>query len=128
MISVYYDGKCGLCAKEINHYMKIAPLDKFEWVDVTESQDALTEHGISYAQSLKLLHVKDHDGTIYKEIRAFAVIWSNLNKWYWSVFACLIKLPIILQISNGLYRLFAAWRFKKLKHCQLALKKEQGSK
>ena len=24
MIKVFYDGKCGLCSKEINHYRKIA--------------------------------------------------------------------------------------------------------
>ena len=25
LTTVFYDGKCGLCSKEINHYMKIAP-------------------------------------------------------------------------------------------------------
>ena len=25
LVTVFYDGKCGLCSKEINHYKKIAP-------------------------------------------------------------------------------------------------------
>ena len=27
--TVFYDGKCGLCSKEINHYKKIAPNGKY---------------------------------------------------------------------------------------------------
>ena len=32
---VLYDGKCGLCNKEILYYQTIAPKGKFEWVDIT---------------------------------------------------------------------------------------------
>ena len=28
LVTVFYDGKCGLCSKEINHYKKIAPTGK----------------------------------------------------------------------------------------------------
>ena len=41
MITVLYDGKCGLCRKEINHYRKIAPDNIFDWQDITESADDL---------------------------------------------------------------------------------------
>jgi len=37
MITVFYDGQCGLCLKEINHYKKIAPPNIFEWKDITLS-------------------------------------------------------------------------------------------
>ena len=37
MITVFYDGKCGLCSKEINHYRKVAPSGIFSWQDITES-------------------------------------------------------------------------------------------
>ncbi|MDE4992647.1 DCC1-like thiol-disulfide oxidoreductase family protein, partial [Francisella tularensis] len=36
MIIVFYDGKCGLCTKEKNHYKKIAPKNIFRWIDITE--------------------------------------------------------------------------------------------
>ena len=28
-VTVFYDGKCGLCSREINHYKKIAPNGKY---------------------------------------------------------------------------------------------------
>ena len=47
MITVFYDGKCGLCSKEINHYRKIAPSNIFNWQDITESADELNQEGIT---------------------------------------------------------------------------------
>ena len=29
-VTVFYDGKCGLCSREINHYKKIAPNGKYQ--------------------------------------------------------------------------------------------------
>ena len=34
MIKIFYDGKCGLCSKEINYYIKIAPKNVFDWFDI----------------------------------------------------------------------------------------------
>ena len=62
MITVFYDGKCGLCSKEINHYRKIAPSGIFNWQDITESADELKKAGISLSEGLRLLHAKDNSG------------------------------------------------------------------
>lgn len=50
MITVFYDGKCGLCSKEINYYRKIAPNDIFDWQDITKSADELKKEGISLTE------------------------------------------------------------------------------
>ena len=50
MIIVFYDGKCGLCSKEINYYRKIAPNDIFDWQDITKSADELKKEGISLTE------------------------------------------------------------------------------
>ena len=49
LITVFYDGKCGLCNKEIDHYRKISPVGIFNWQDITTSNNAdLTKAGIRY--------------------------------------------------------------------------------
>ena len=122
MITVFYDGKCGLCSKEINHYRKIAPAGVFDWQDITESADDLKQEGISLAEGLKLLHAKDNNGQMHVGVDAFILIWKQLKRW--RVLAVLVGLPIIRQIANASYRAFASWRFKRLEHCQLAAKQE----
>ena len=37
MIKVLYDGKCGLCNKEINYYKKIANNKNFKWLDIANN-------------------------------------------------------------------------------------------
>ena len=34
MITVFYDGQCGLCRGEIDYYRRIAPSGLFDWVDI----------------------------------------------------------------------------------------------
>jgi len=123
MITVFYDGKCGLCSKEINHYRKIAPSDIFNWQDITESADELSNEGITLSEGLKLLHAKDNSGQIHVGVDAFILIWRQLERW--RVLAVLVGLPIIRQIAGMGYKTFANWRFKGLEHCQLTARKEK---
>jgi predicted DCC family thiol-disulfide oxidoreductase YuxK len=123
MITVFYDGKCGLCSKEISHYRKIAPSNTFNWQDITESADELNQEGITLAEGLRLLHAKDNSGQIHVGVDAFILIWKQLSRW--RVLAFLVGLPIIRHIANAAYRTFANWRFKKLEHCQLAARQEK---
>ncbi|MBX2830643.1 MAG: DUF393 domain-containing protein [Rhodospirillales bacterium] len=119
MITVFYDGKCGLCSREINYYRNIAPKGVFEWRDVTEHAGDLEKHGISLVQGLKQMHAKDADGQWHAGADAFILIWLQLS--IWRTLAMVVALPIISQIANLVYRLWAAWRFKRLTHCQLAV-------
>ncbi|MEM7620995.1 MAG: DUF393 domain-containing protein [Pseudomonadota bacterium] len=125
MITVFYDGKCGLCAKEIKYYKKIAPKGIFEWKDITLSSKDLEKEGISLAEGLKSLHAKDANGRLHKGVDSFILIWKQLK--YWRILARVTSLPVIYQIANFSYKTFANWKFSRLNHCQLALQQEQNS-
>jgi len=122
MITIFFDGKCGLCSREINHYRKIAPDEIFIWQDITKYADNLRADGISLSDGLKLLHAKDIDGKFYVGVDAFILIWKQLKRW--RLLAVFVSLPIMYQIINFIYKNFANWRFKRLKHCQLAAKQD----
>ena len=57
MIKVYFDGKCGLCSKEINYYQRIVPEGVFQWLDIATDPSLLEGLGISQREALKRLHV-----------------------------------------------------------------------
>ena len=125
MITVFYDGKCGLCRKEIHHYRNIAPEGIFLWQDVTDSDYNPVQEGLSVADGLKLLHAKDADGHMHIGVDAFILIWKQLKRW--RILAALVRLPIVYPVAHLIYRNFAQRRFQKLKHCQLAARQEKPS-
>ena len=81
MITVFYDGKCGLCSKEINYYKKISDDGIFNWQDVTESAEYLKQQGISLSEGLKLLHAKDSDGKLHIGVDAMRIMTSGIDDY-----------------------------------------------
>jgi predicted DCC family thiol-disulfide oxidoreductase YuxK len=119
MITVFYDGKCGLCRREIEHYKRIAPQGVFAWVDITTTPEAFTALGYSLHDGLKALHVRDGAGQMHVGVDGFAMLWQQLPRW--RMLAWLVRLPMIRPLAGRLYSAFAAWRFKKLGYgtCEL---------
>ena len=121
MIEVFFDGKCGLCSREIAYYQNIAPSGIFAWMDIATDASPLAAHQISQADALRHLHVRDEAGEWHIGAAAFLVIWQQLR--YWRFLAILVGLPMIRQIAAMVYNCFADYRFAKLAHCQIAQKK-----
>lgn len=119
MITVFYDGKCGLCSREIDHYRKVAPPGIFQWQDVTVDASALKARQVDLVEALRLLHALDAQGNLHVGVDAFLLIWRNLDRW--RLLARIVALPGIRPLTDRLYRLFADWRFARLGHCQVAL-------
>jgi predicted DCC family thiol-disulfide oxidoreductase YuxK len=119
MIRVFYDGSCGLCSKEIAYYMKIAPMGRFEWIDLAKTPDAFTQLGYSLIEGFRLMHVQDDLGNMAVAVDAFAVLWRGLGG-FWKIPATLIKWPVIYSLTSLAYRAFAKRRFNKSqKTCRL---------
>ena len=124
MITVFYDGKCGLCRREIGYYKRIAPKNTFDWVDITVDRTAVKKLGISYADSLKLFHVQDQKGQLHVGVDGFILIWQQIPGW--RLLAKAFEMPFVRPVANKAYDLFAEWRFKRLTHCQIAAQEEKS--
>lgn len=120
MLTVYYDGKCGLCRREIEYYKRVAPPGEFLWQDIANDPTSLADLDVSQADALRRLHARDADGTVYVGVAAFIAIWQNIN--YWKYLALIFKLPLLRAIASIVYERFADFRFSRLTHCQLASK------
>ena len=59
LIQIFYDGKCGLCSKEINYYKKVSPKNIFKWNDIANNPKELKQIGVSQYDALMYLHALD---------------------------------------------------------------------
>ncbi len=118
-VTVFYDGKCGLCSKEIRHYKKLDTRRNINWLDANQHTETLNSKGISLADALMYLHVLDAQGNWCIGVDGFIVIWKNLPQYRW--LAGFVRLPIIRGLSGFMYKKFAKWRFRRLTHCQLSV-------
>ena len=125
MISVFFDGKCNLCSKEINYYRRIAPKNTFNWVDITKTPGELDKFEIKLSDGLRLMHVADSRGNIFTGVDAFIIMWKQIK--YWKILGLFVSLPIVKQIANLLYQYFADWRFNRYEHCLIAQENEKRS-
>lgn len=121
MITVYFDGKCGLCSKEIRYYQRIAPAGVFTWHDIAHDPAPLAILSISQEAALRRLHATDSAGRLYVGVAAFGVMWRALR--YWAILGWLVRLPLVKQLASLAYNRFADYRFQKLPHCQVFLEK-----
>jgi len=81
-LTVFYDGACPLCQREIGFYRRQRGADAIAWVDVSAgADDAQVAPGLSKAQAMARFHVRDGDGVLVDGGAAFARLWEALPRF-----------------------------------------------
>lgn len=119
MISVFYDGKCGLCSREIAFFKKRTPKNPIQWFDISRHPEHLEGTGLTQSDALMFMRVRDASGAMHSEVDAFIAMWGQFPGW--SLIARLLSLPGVHSLAGLIYRKFAHYRFSKYPHCQASL-------
>ncbi len=80
-LTVYFDGSCPLCQREIGMYRHLASREPIVWMDV--SQPAELGQGLDCRLAMRRFHVRDAQGRLYSGAGAFAQLWLRLPGWQW---------------------------------------------
>ena len=107
-ISLYYDGLCHLCSREINHYRKMAGSEKIRFVDITALDFRAESENLDPTEIHKVIHVRDRQGQIHKGVDAFICIWSELTAL--KKFVSMTRFGLVYWALNAAYSIFAHLR------------------
>lgn len=80
-LTVYFDGSCPLCRREIALYRRLPQAAQLAWVDVSAGQ-ALGED-LSCAAAMARFHVRDPQGRLFSGAAAFSLMWRQFPGWRW---------------------------------------------
>ena len=83
MITVYYDGLCKVCSKEISHYRKQRGADSIAFVDICSKDFDPRAEGLDPVRIHQVMHVRRQDGSLALKVDAFIEIWSVLPNLEW---------------------------------------------
>ena len=81
LLTVYFDGSCPLCRREIALYRRLPQAAQLAWVDVSAGQ-ALGED-LSCAAAMARFHVRDTQGRLFSGAAAFSLMWRQFPGWRW---------------------------------------------
>lgn len=102
--TVYYDGLCAVCSREIDHYRRSRGADQIDFVDICGVGFDPSAHGLDPFGVHKVMHVKRRDGSLATRVDAFIAIWETLPGYTW--LARWARAPFIRPILELGYDLF----------------------
>lgn len=107
-LTVFYDGACPLCRREIGLYRGQAGAEALSFIDVATAPPEALPAATSQTQLLSRLHVADEDGRLLSGAAAFFALWQRLPAWRW--LGRLGRVPAIVRAAEWGYRGFLRLR------------------
>jgi predicted DCC family thiol-disulfide oxidoreductase YuxK len=89
-LKILYDGKCHLCFKEIQHYLKKDQIGLLKGIDISDPKFDAAEFNLTEEQVNLELYSIDAEGNKYKAIDTFLEIWKRVPPYQYAI-------PIINQ-------------------------------
>lgn len=111
-LTVYYDGGCPVCAREIAVYRRQRGAHAVHWVDASSCDADALGPDLERAGALARLHARRPDGTLVDGAGAFAALWQALPAW--SVLGRVAGWPPVRRLLDagydGFLRVRRTWR------------------
>jgi predicted DCC family thiol-disulfide oxidoreductase YuxK len=109
--TMFYDGGCPICRREVGHYQRLYQECLVQWVDISCEQDALHQYGLNYNTAMSRLHVLDQEGNLLQGAKAFVALWKVLPYYRW--LAGMVQVLHLVSFLDWGYQHFAEWRLKR---------------
>ena len=100
VLTVYYDGACPLCRREVAFYRRLDREDRIVWEDVSQP-DAEPGCDLSREGALRRFHARRLDGRLESGAAAFVAVWRQLPGF--RVLAPVAAWPPILRLLERAY-------------------------
>ena len=106
-LTVYFDGSCPLCRREIGFYRRQAHHDVIAWVDASAGDEELVAPDLTRDDALARFHVGLRDGRLESGAHGFAEMWTAIVGFCWLGKLALspVAKPLLEAAYKGFLRL-----------------------
>jgi len=107
--TVFFDGACHLCSREIEMIRMRAKPGTVGFVDISDPAFDPLAHGVDAARVNKHMHVRnDETGELHIGISSFPVLWEVVPGFRW--LAAILRFPLVRPFAWLGYAIFAEIR------------------
>jgi predicted DCC family thiol-disulfide oxidoreductase YuxK len=106
-LTVYYDGLCPICRREIDWVRRRDKARALQLVDFAAADFNAGDAGIPEVQLMQEIHAQAADGEVLRGVEVFRQMYSLIGMGWLLAWT---KWPLARPIANTAYRAFAALR------------------
>ena len=107
-LTVYFDGACQVCSREISMYQKARGHEALRFVDICATGFDAIQEGLDPVEVHRSFHARASDGTLYRGVAAFIAIWETLPGFHWMARGA--KVPGVRPLMEAGYVVFTKIR------------------
>ena len=104
-LTVFFDGACHLCHREIMHYQKMDKNHKLILVDISLADFEAKSFGLDEADVQINMHAKDESGAIFIGVDTFIEIWKRVAPYH--LLIPFVDSRLLRPLFNRAYKFFA---------------------
>ncbi|MCA9039871.1 MAG: DUF393 domain-containing protein [Planctomycetaceae bacterium] len=103
-LTIFYDGDCPLCRREIEMIRGKDKKNHLGFVDISNVNFCPEEYGQSKQDLMAVLHARKPNGEWITGVEVFREMYSAIG---WSSIVWLTRLPVIKSLLDAAYSVFA---------------------
>jgi predicted DCC family thiol-disulfide oxidoreductase YuxK len=107
VLTVFYDGSCIVCSRELEKYRKMDSAGRLKMVDITAPTFDPSLYDRDLQTFMAKLHVLDNSGEFHTGVDAFTRIWRVLPQSWMHLLSTIIAFPGIRLLARTGYWAFA---------------------
>jgi predicted DCC family thiol-disulfide oxidoreductase YuxK len=109
-VTVFYDGSCIVCSREIEAYRQKPHEGRLRFIDICAADFDPSRYGRTLEEFMAQLHVRDAEGRFFRGVDAFPVIWQALPDFGYRFLGAILRFPGLHLLAVLGYRAFARLR------------------
>jgi predicted DCC family thiol-disulfide oxidoreductase YuxK len=128
-LTVFFDGMCPLCRREVNLLQRLDRHRRIAWVDIAHpdfsADSAASGAAPSLAELMSELHARKPDGEWIRGVEAFRCIYAELG---FGALVAITRRPGVSRALEAAYRVFARNRLRLTGRCDAQCGREPANR
>lgn len=108
-LTLFYDGACPLCLREVNFLRRRDRNGKIAFLDIAAPEFRAEEHGFTYAALMERIYARLPDGSVITGVEVFRQLYARVG------FGWLVPVTRIVGIRHLLDVFYEVWAKNRLR-------------